>query len=43
MWDEYQRFTAVYLAAPAGLSLRDCDRWLWGKSKQRQLAGEIAG
>jgi hypothetical protein len=43
LWDDYQRFTAtVCLAAPSGLSLRDCDRWLWGKSRQKQLAEEIA-
>ena len=30
-WDEYQRFkNAMRGAAPRGLSLRDCDCWLWG-------------
>lgn len=42
-WQEYKRFVAaVRAAAPAGLSLRDCDRWLWGRSKQEALRSELA-
>lgn len=41
-WREYQRFLgAVRDAAPQGLSLRDCDRWLWGKDKCESLRNEI--
>jgi hypothetical protein len=41
-WREYQRFLgAVRDAAPRGLSLRDCDRWLWGKDKWETLRNEI--
>ncbi len=43
LWSEYQRFVdAVRAAAPEGLSLRDCDRWLWGKDKQATLRSELA-
>jgi len=42
-WQEYQRFVvAVRDAAPEGLSLRDCDRWLWGKNKREALLKELA-
>ncbi len=42
-WHEYQRFViAVRDAAPQGLSLRDCDRWLWGQNKQETLLKELA-
>jgi len=44
LWSEYQAFAAaVRSAAPAGLSLRDCDRWLWGKHKQAAMTQELAG
>lgn len=42
-WQEYQRFVAaVRDAAPEGLSLRDCDRWLWGRNKREALLKELA-
>jgi hypothetical protein len=42
-WTEYQRFVAaVRDAAPEGLSLRDCDRWLWGRDKRQAMAAELA-
>jgi hypothetical protein len=42
-WGEYQRFiVAVRAAAPGGLSLRDCDRWLWGRDKHVALLKELA-
>jgi hypothetical protein len=42
-WQEYQRFVvAVQAAAPQGLSLRDCDRWLWGQNKRQALLNELA-
>lgn len=42
-WGEYQRFiAAVRRAAPEGLSLRDCDRWLWGRDKRKPLLAELA-
>jgi hypothetical protein len=42
-WDAYQRYVAlVEDAAPAGLSLRDKDRYLWAKSLHEQLQDEIA-
>jgi hypothetical protein len=41
-WEEYQRFIcAVRDAAPQGLSLRDCDRWLWGQDKRGTLRNEL--
>jgi hypothetical protein len=41
-WREYQRFTAaVRDAAPQGLCLRDCDRWLWGQDKRESLCKEL--
>ena len=42
-WREYLRFmAAVRMAAPQGLSLRDCDRWLWGQNKKKALLTELA-
>lgn len=42
LWDEYEAFlAAVNKAAPAGLSLRDKDRRLWGKSFCQQLKKDI--
>lgn len=42
LWSEYTEFkAAVESAAPVHLSLRDKDRWLWGKSFQGQLKREI--
>lgn len=42
LWDGYSKyFTAVGYAAPAELSLRDRDRWLWGRSFYEQLRREI--
>src|SRR3989442_860873 len=33
LWDGYSKYiAAVKRASPAALSLRDKDRWLWGKS-----------
>ncbi len=41
-WQEYERFViAVQAAAPKGLSLRDCDRWLWGQNKRKTLHKEL--
>jgi hypothetical protein len=41
-WVGYERFiAAARAAAPSGLSLRDCDRWLWGKDKQRTMVAEL--
>jgi hypothetical protein len=42
LWDGYSKYiTAVEQAAPAHLSLRDKDRWLWGKSFYEQLQHQI--
>jgi hypothetical protein len=47
VWEEYQVFMfavrdcAERAGAPQGLSLRDCDRWLWGQDKQKTLRKEI--
>ncbi len=42
-WKEYQRYVgAVRDAASQGLSLRDCDRWLWGQNKRDTLVNELA-
>lgn len=42
LWPEYQAFVqAVREAAPAELSLRDKDRYLWGKSFHDQLRSDI--
>ena len=39
LWMGYQKFVqAVRGAAPAGLSLRECDLWLWGRSRHEELA-----
>ena len=44
LWREYQRFVlAVRSAARPGLSLRDCDRWLWGEDKRRAMLVELTG
>lgn len=43
LWDGYARYSAaVKQAAPAELSLRDKDRWLWGKSFFEELQEDIA-
>jgi hypothetical protein len=44
MWREYQRFIAAVRArTPSELTtLRDRDRWLWGKNKQERMAAELA-
>jgi hypothetical protein len=43
MWKEYLRYTkAVDDNAPNGLSLRDKDRYFWGKSLHEQCLKEIA-
>ena len=42
IWDGYQRFLqAIRDAAPAKLSLRDKDRYLWGKAVADQLTHDI--
>lgn len=42
IWDGYVRFKrAVETAAPQGLSLRDKDRYLWGRSFYEQLTKDI--
>ena len=42
-WLGYQRYiAAVQAAAPSGLSLRDCDRWLWGQDKRKAMQAELA-
>lgn len=44
LWADYQRFVAaVRAAAPADLSLRDCDRWLWGQAKRKDMEKEWQG
>lgn len=41
-WADYCRFVeAVRVAAPANLSLRDADRWLWGHDKRKALRREL--
>ncbi len=43
LWIEYQQYvSSVRQAAPAQLTLRDKDRWLWGKSFSEQLQREVA-
>ena len=43
MWQEYQRYVAaVRSKAPPGLSLRECDRWLWGRDKREAMRAELA-
>ncbi len=44
VWDSYQKFTESVKTHPevsAGLSLRDRDRWLWGKSFYEQLRADV--
>ena len=42
IWPRYQDYrAAVRAAAPAGLPLRDKDRYLWGKSFHNQLVHDI--
>lgn len=42
LWGGYQNFKRdVQTLAPAGLSLRDADRYLWGKSFREQLLNDI--
>jgi hypothetical protein len=42
-WDDYQRFmNAVKAAAPAELSLRDADRFLWGRSVYKSIHRDLA-
>jgi len=43
LWDGYAKYlAAVQIAAPRDLSLRDKDRWLWGKSFHDELLHDIA-
>ena len=43
LWDRYLAFVeAVRASAPAGYSLRDCDRLLWGRSRRRDLQQWLA-
>jgi hypothetical protein len=43
LWEGYSAFKkAVIDNSPAGLSLRDRDRYLWGKSFRDQLTNDIA-
>jgi hypothetical protein len=43
LWSKYKLFCeSVKHAAPDGLSLRDKDRYLWGKSFSRQLQQDIS-
>jgi hypothetical protein len=42
MWPAYQQFTNAVTAAAPGLSLRDCDRRLWGHNKRRQMDSELS-
>ena len=43
LWTRYQDFKKrVREAAPAGLSLRDADRYLWGKARYDRLTTDIA-
>jgi hypothetical protein len=42
LWEGYQNFKRDAQAlAPAGLSLRDADRYLWGKSFRDQLLNDV--
>ena len=42
LWAGYVRFVAaVRAAAPEAFSLRDKDRWLWGRDFRRQLDGDM--
>ena len=43
LWNGYEKFiAAVKEATPSEYSLRDKDRWLWGKSFSQQLEKDIA-
>jgi hypothetical protein len=43
VWEGYSAFkSAVISNSPAGLSLRDRDRFLWGKSFRDQLTNDVA-
>jgi len=43
LWDGYAKYlVAVQRAAPRELSLREKDRWLWGKSFHDELLQDIA-
>jgi hypothetical protein len=43
LWEGYSAFkSAVMSNSPAGLSLRDRDRYLWGKSFRDQLTRDVA-
>jgi hypothetical protein len=43
LWENYKRFIkAVERATPPALSLRDRDRWLWGKDKRRGMLDELS-
>ena len=43
LWEGYSAFkNAVISNSPAGLSLRDRDRYLWGKSFRDQLTHDVA-
>ena len=43
LWARYCEFMlAVRDAAPTGLSLRDCDRFLWGRSRRDDLEAWLA-
>ena len=42
LWEGYLRYCeSVARAAPEGLSLRDKDRYLWGRSAAKQLKADI--
>lgn len=44
LWNDYQRFLdAVKDATPAGLSLRDKDRYLWGRSFYNGVTKDLQG
>jgi hypothetical protein len=44
LWDEYQQFLhAVNKATPPGLSLRDRDRYLWGRSFYEDVTKDLEG
>lgn len=43
LWERYEEFkTAVRKATPGLETFRDKDRWLWGKSKYKDLRKQIA-
>lgn len=42
LWKGYESFrNAVVAAAPKGLTLRECDRYLWGRSTAEQLKRDV--